>query len=77
MPCVYGYKVCYKETGSRRYVRYFLTYTYRQAIRAMRDYTRYPPLDRATGRLLNRPKWKVIPVTHKEVLRGIWRACPF
>ena len=25
----YGYKVCYKEENSRKYVRYFLTYTYK------------------------------------------------
>lgn len=73
----YGYKVCYKERGSKNYARYFLTYTYGQAVRAMREYIRYPPPERETGKRLNRPKWKIIPVTRNEVLRGIWRECPF
>lgn len=73
----YGYKVCYREQDSKEYVRYFLTYTLKQARRAMADYIRYPPRDRDTGRKLVCPKWKVIPVTKKEVIGGIWRECPF
>ena len=73
----YGYKVCYREQDSKEYVRYFLTYTLQQARRAMADYIRYPPHDRDTGRKLVCPKWKVIPVTKKEVIGGIWRECPF
>ncbi len=26
----YGYKVCYKEQGSKEYIRYFMTYTLKQ-----------------------------------------------
>ena len=73
----YGYKVCYKEQGSKEYIRYFLTYTYKQAARAMKGYILYPPRERETGRKLNRPKWKIIPVTYNEIKRGIWRECPF
>ena len=34
-------------------------------------------LHKETGRKLNRPKWKIIPVTYGEVECGIWRECPF
>ena len=73
----YGYKVCYQEKGSSVYIRYFLTYTYKQAVTAMQGYIHYPPVERETGRKLNHPRWYIFPVTRKEVLRGIWRECPF
>lgn len=73
----YGYKVCYREEGSERYVRYFLTYTYKQAIKAIDGYIRSPPKERETGRKLNNPHWKIIPVSRNEVRAGIWRETPF
>lgn len=73
----YGYKICYKEQGSKEYIRYFMTYTYKQAINAMNGYIRYPPQERNTGRKLIHPKWKVMPITKKEVIGGIWQECPF
>ena len=33
----HGYKVCYKEAGDKKYTRYFLTYTYRQATEIYTD----------------------------------------
>ena len=44
----YGYKVCYQEKGSSVYIRYFLTYTYKDAVTVMQGYllksgTDYPP----------------------------------
>ena len=73
----YGYKVCYREQDSKRYVRYFLTYTHRQAVDALNCYIRDPPVARENGHILNRPIWKIIPVTRKEIEAGIWRECPF
>ena len=73
----YGYKVCYQEKGSSVYIRYFLTYTYKQAVAVMQGYIRYPPTERETGRQLNHPRWFIFPITKKEVLRGIWREGPF
>lgn len=67
----------YKEKGSKEYVRYFMTYTLKQARRAMNDYIRYPPRERNTGRKLVCPKWKIIPVTKKEAVGCIWLECPF
>lgn len=73
----YGYKVCYKEEHTQRYIRHFLTYTYKQAQRALAGYIRYPPRARDDNHVLVNPKWKIIPVNKKEVKRGIWRECPF
>ena len=73
----YGYKVCYKEQGSKTYVRYFLTYTLNQALKAMYGYIRYPPRERGTGRKLENPQWKIIPVNQKEFSNDIWNELPF
>ena len=73
----YGYKVCYREKGTPRYVRYFLTYTYRQALRRLRCYIRYPPTSREGGHILRNPRWKIVPVSRREVRDGIWREAPF
>ena len=67
----YGYKVCYKEKRSRRYVRCFKTHTYRQAIQAKNYYLRYPPKG------AKKPAWFVIPIKKSEVRAGIWREDPF
>ena len=73
----YGYKVCYREIGSDRYIRHFLTYTYRQAVFAMDGYIRYPPRARDDGHILKNPIWRIIPVSCGEVKTGIWREVPF
>ena len=67
----YGYQVCYKERSSRRYLRCFKTYTYRQAIQAKQYYLRYPPKG------AKKPVWFVIPIRRSEVRAGIWREDPF
>lgn len=73
----YGFKVCYREQGKTAYIRYFLTYTYRQAIDIIRFYRRYLPRSREDNHELKNPKWKIIPVSRDEVLAGIWREIPF
>ena len=73
----YGYKVCYKEAGDKKYTRYFLTYTYRQATEIIAMYVRYPPPCRKDNHILNNPKWAIIPVKQSEVQAGIWREVPF
>jgi hypothetical protein len=73
----YGFKVCYREQGKRYYVRHFLAYTRRQAKSAMDGYVRYPPSARDDGRILKKPRWKIIPVSRSEVKAGIWREPPF
>lgn len=73
----YGYKVCYREKGRKRFVRHFMTYTYTQARYALKGYICFPPEAREDGHILKRPKWKIIPVNRKEVDAGIWREAPF
>lgn len=72
-----GYKVCYREQGKTRYIRYFMTYTYKQAVNAMVGYIRYPPKSREDNHKLIGPTWKIIPISRKEVDNGIWLECPF
>ena len=73
----FGYKICYKERGSKKYIRYFMTYTYPQALKILYYFISHPPDERETGRKLIQPEWRIIPVTKKEILAGIWRECPF
>lgn len=72
-----GYKVCYKEQGSKEYIRHFLTRNYNDAIGMINFYKRYPPTARKDNHKLKRPKWRIIPVTFKEIIDGIWREVPF
>ena len=73
----YGYKICYKEEGAAKYIRHFMAYTYRQAVSAKDGYIRFPPRAREDGRILNKPKWVIIPIKYSEVRAGIWREDPF
>ncbi len=73
----YGYKVCYKEANAKKYVRHFITYTLKQAIKAKQSYVRYPPRSRIDNHTLNRAKWVIIPIRHSEVKDGIWHEVPF
>lgn len=73
----YGYKVCSREQGKKRYIRHFMTYTYKQAVNVMTGYIRYPPNARGDNHKLISPTWKIIPISRKEVDAGIWRECPF
>lgn len=72
----YGFKVCYKEAGNRRYVRRFLAFTRKQAISMLGYYVRYPPKTDCNLTLKN-PRWKIIPVSRKESEAGIWEEPPF
>ena len=73
----YGYKVGYRENGSRLFVRYFMTYTYNQAIYSRRHYCKSPQRTRDTNRPIVDPFWKIKPITKKEYLAGIWDEIPF
>ena len=44
----FGYKICYKERGSKKYIRYFMTYTYPQALKILYYFISYPPDERET-----------------------------
>ena len=72
-----GYKLCYKEKGSRAYIRHFLTCTYMQARSMLRHYKRYPQKSKEDNHLLKKPNWVIIPITKSEVKDGIWHEVPF
>jgi len=72
-----GYKVCYKECGTKSYIRHFKTYTKLEALDMICHYIRYPPKERETARALIKPKWKIIKVSKREILAGIWDEPPF
>ena len=73
----YGYRVCYRERRSKTTDRYFIVRSYKNAVDMKMFNIRNPPRERETNRQLNRPTWLILPITRKEVLRGIWRECPF
>ena len=72
-----GYKVCYKEQGSNRYIRHFLTRNYNDAVGMINYYKRYQQNSREDNHKLKNPKWRIIPVTIQEIQDGIWREVPF
>lgn len=72
-----GYKVCYREKGCTQYIRYFITHKYKDAKFVVTGLKNYPPLDRNTNRILNKPKYKIKKISRKEILSGIWREIPF
>ena len=71
MKVCYGYKVCYREEGSKQLKRIFITRTLKEALIAKRDFAIHPP------RKIKNPRWYVVPIKRKEVLKGIWREVPF
>jgi len=73
----YGFKICYRDEGTKCHVRHFLTFTRRQAVEMLNFYIRYPPMEHEGRRALIKPKWKIIPVSRREVRAGIWEGCPF
>ena len=72
-----GYKICYKEQSSNQYIRHFMTRNYKDALGMVAYYKRYPPTSREDNHKLKKPKWRVIPITIKEIHDGIWREVPF
>ena len=73
----HGYKVCYKEKGSKEYIRHFLTYTYKQALIAKRYYIKFKQHSREDNHPLKNPEWVIIPIKKSEVRSGIWHEVPF
>ncbi len=72
-----GYKVCYREKGCTQYIRYFITHKYKVAKYLITSFKNYPPTERGTDRILNKPKYKIKKISRKEIQCGIWRGCPF
>lgn len=75
----YGYKVCCTEKGNKRkIIPFFYARSYKQALKMKAYYLRYEQRDRDNyKRKLHKPTWYIVPITRREVLRGIWREVPF
>lgn len=72
----YGYKVGYRENGSRSFIRTFVAYTYKQACSMLHYYRRYSK-EPKSNRLIVNPFWTIEPITKKEILAGIMDEIPF
>lgn len=76
----YGYKICYSEKGHKRVVKaYFLVRSYTEAVRIKKSFAGHSGYnyDRENyKRRLKKPTWYIVPITRREVLRGIWREVP-
>lgn len=73
----YGYKIGYRVNGSRLFIRYFITYTYEQALFSLQYYRNYPQRERETGKPIVNPFWEIKPITKQEYNAGIWDEIPF
>ena len=74
---LYGYKVCFREKGNKKYTERFLTHTYKQAKSVKEMYLRYPFIAGLNNRTLKKPEWVIIPIKKSEVRDGIWHEVPF
>ena len=72
----YGYKVGYRENGSRSFIRTFIAYTYNQACSMLHYYRRYSKEPKSNRPIVN-PFWTIEPITKKEILAGIMDENPF
>ena len=73
---IYGYMISYRERGSR-FIRYYTTFTYKQALSTLRIYQKYSTRERETNRPLIDPVWEIQPITKKEIMRSILDELPF
>ena len=72
----YGYKVYYKEQNQRYFVRHVVVSTLSDAATVLDWYMKYP-FERKTGQRLNNPKWRIKPITKKDIKAGLWKGVPF
>ena len=68
--------VGYRELGSR-FIRYYTTFTYKNALSSLLYYRKSPPHERETNRPLIDPVWEIQPITKKAILRSILDEIPF
>ena len=73
----YGYKVCYRKFGKRKWKIYVITNTYDFASWHVRWYERETPLDRKTKEPIENASWLVIPIKNFLEYKRLWRGCPF
>ncbi len=72
----YGYKVCYREKGSKKFVRHLVTNTYDLALWNMERYLKSEVRSRKDNHILKNPIWILLPLKRFEAFVA-WRGCPF
>ena len=72
----YGYKVGYRENGSRRFIRHLITNNYDSAEWHVGLYKKTAVYSRKDNHKLINPIWEIIPLGRMESIL-IWRDCPF
>ena len=72
----YGYKVGYRENGSRRFIRHLVTNTYDLAAWHVEIYKKSIVRARKDNHILNNPIWEIIPLKRMESIL-VWWGCPF
>lgn len=72
----YGYKVGYRENGSRRFIRHLVTNTYDLAEWEMERYKNMTIRSQNDNHILLNPIWEIIPLKRMESII-VWRDCPF
>lgn len=73
----YGYKVCYRKFGKRKWKIYVIVNTYDFALWHVRWYEREIPLDRKTKEPIENVSWLVMPIKTYIEYKRLWRDCPF
>ena len=73
----FGYRVGYRENGSRLFHDHFLTFTYQEAVELRHYYLSYPPIHAHGDHVLINPSWEIRPINLEQVLAGIWQQNPF
>lgn len=73
----YGYKVCYKRHGKRRWKIYLVTNRYDCALWNIRWYENNAPPDRKINKPLKHVDWDVFPIKSFLEYKWLWRGCPF
>ena len=67
----YGYKICYTEKPFKnKYVTKYRVHSYKRAVLMKKSFVDH------VDRKRKKRTWHVIPITRREVKRGIWK-CPF
>ncbi|MEG1751955.1 MAG: hypothetical protein RR247_02710 [Clostridia bacterium] len=73
----YGYKVCYREFGKRKLKIHLICNSYDLCVWEIQYYENNPQYDRKTSKLIESPKWYLIPIKTFIEYNWLWRGCPF
>ena len=73
----YGYKLCYKNEGSKKLHIYVITNTFSLAEFEMQMCIKYPEQIKQSNKTIRGPTWLIIPIKNKKEYKKLWRDCPF